>query len=59
MILPADKGDATVLMDRAEYVLKTRLMLEDKAPFLDFHADQYINFSSHHYPCKKTVIYPA
>ena len=31
VILPADKGNATVVMDRTEYVSKMNLMLEDKA----------------------------
>ena len=31
VILPVDKGNATVVMDRAEYVPKMNLMLEDKA----------------------------
>ena len=30
VILPADKGNATVVMDRTEYVSKMSLMLEDK-----------------------------
>ena len=37
VILPADKGNATVVMDRTEYVSKMTLMLEDRTYTQNIH----------------------
>ena len=33
LVLPADKGRSTVIMDRSEYERKVRLMLEDSRTY--------------------------
>ena len=50
-IMPADKGKATVMMDKEEYDIKVQLMLEDEKTFVKLDKD-----STHQYKRKLVVI---